>query len=331
MLEKNIMNKNIVYIPYKKYPGGPGTFINQLTSNFLDEVYTNSFSLKTKYVLVITYYNPIVLIVLKYILRKKILLRMDGMFVPAFELKYSTIKEILSLYISKFIYLKLADYIVYQGMFVKNIIKSHFGESNKQSFIINNCVSINYSRPDYKLEKRIRIGYWASGIDKTQFLLLLDIELSIYNLGFNSSISIIGPLNFVIDNSILSKLSDRVYLYGNRPTTSVYRFAEKIDIFLMIKGSPYPNTLVETLALGIPVAGIDKKGNKEIITEDVGILFKEVANRKLLINKYTKSILKIIDQYSNYRKNIKVRYDERFNVTLMKKQYLEIWTKGENN
>lgn len=325
------MQQRIVYIPYKNYPGGPGTFISQLTSNFTDEIYTNKFSFKIKYILIITYYNPIVLVVLKYLFRKKILLRMDGMFIPKLKLEYTILKEIITLYISKFIYLKLSDYIVYQGTFVKNVIIDHFGESDKQSFIISNCISIDYSRPNYKLDKIIRLGYWASGIDKVQFKLLLDIELSIHNLGYNSTISIIGPLNFEIDNSILSKLSDRVYLYGNRPTTSVYRFAEKIDIFLMVKGSPYPNTLVETLALDIPVVGVDKKGNNEIITKDVGIIFKEPTNSQRLINKYTNSILRIIDHYPKYRKNIRIRYENKFKVTNMKQQYLDIWIKGENN
>lgn len=324
------MQQRIVYIPYKNYPGGPGTFISQLTSDFKDEIYTNKFSFKIKYILIITYYNPIVLLILKYLFRKKILLRMDGMFIPKLKLEYTILKKIITLYISKFIYLKLSDYIVYQGTFVKSVIIDYFGESDKQSFIINNCISIDYSRPNYKLDKIIRLGFWASGIGKEQFKLLLDIELSIHNKGYNSTISIIGPLNFEIDNSILSKLSDRVYLYGNRPTTSVYRFAEKIDIFLMVKGSPYPNTLVETLALDIPVVGVDKKGNKEIITEDVGILFKESDNREKLINKYTDSVIRVINQYPKFREHIKNRYENNFRVTTMKQQYLDIWIQGEN-
>ena len=250
---------------------------------------------------------------------------MDGMYIPKIKPKYSVLKEILVVYISRYIYLRLADYIVYQGNYVKEIIVEYFGKSYKPSFIINNCISLDYKRPPYTLNGRVRLGYWASGIGKEQLELLLDIESSIHNLGLSSSISIVGPLNFEIDSSLISKLSDRVFLFGNSPLKSVYKFAEKIDIFLMIKGSPYPNTLVETLALGIPVVGLNKKGNNEIITQDVGILFEETSSRQDLIERYVNSILKIINNYPKYRYNIKNRYEKMFEVSIMKQKYLKIF------
>lgn len=318
--------KNIVYIPYKNYAGGPGTFIRQLTDNFKDEKYTNTYTPDFDFILVITYYNPILLIYYKYILKKKILLRLDALSLPKYHLKYNFMKQLLTFYSCKLIYKSLANIIVFQGDYSRSIIQEIFGLTNKETQIINNCLEVEVIKNNHNFKKNVRLGYWGSGISKEQFELLIEIESAFHNLNNNSSITIIGPLRFDIDSNTSKSLTDRVMILGQIENNLVYEFYKNIDIFLMIKGSAYPNALVEALALSIPVVGLDKYGNKEIINEDVGILFPEVESRTELVEKFVLSILHVTNNYSWYAENVKERYKTLFDVKIMREKYNYIWS-----
>ena len=312
-----------IIIPYKNYPGGPGTFISQLTDNHRDLSFTAKRTRKSRIILVIVYFNPLKLIIYKYLYNIKIVLRLDGMAFPKFRFHFHYLRSILTYFVSKLIYIKLADHIVFQSEFVEKNVTSLFGLTKTKKSLIYNGFCIEGVKKKRELNKPINIAYWGSSITESELQLLLAISNMLVKKRFDFKLHIIGKIEeheLEIKNPVAN-----LFFYGSVLRDQIYAIAEKVDLFLMVKGSSSPNTLVECLAFNIPVIGFSNLGNKEIIGNKSGYLFESYKNFDDDVMKFMDGINTVLRNYNQYLDNIQLQYSNYFTCKVMRERYYSIF------
>lgn len=323
MALNNDLNQSII-IPYKNYPGGPGTFISQLTDNYTDSSFTTKRTKKSKIILVIVYFNPLKLLVYKYLYNIKIVLRLDGMAFPKFRFRLHYIRSILTYFVSKLIYLGLADHIVFQSEFVEKNITTLFGVTRTKKSLIYNGFCLDNVTKKRELKKPVNIAYWGSRITESQLQLLLAISNKLDHKKITYKLHIIGEIEKSAAKNI-TNLSANLYLYGSITRKQIYTIAERIDLFLMVKGSSSPNTLVECLAFNIPVVGFSNQGNKEIIANGSGHLFESYSNFDEDLLRFINGIDTVLSNYNRYIESSQLQYSINFTCVQMIDRYFYVF------
>jgi glycosyltransferase involved in cell wall biosynthesis len=313
----------MIYIPYnKKYYGGPGTFIKNLTNNYEDQNFTFELSKDTKYILVITYYSIIKLIYYK-IRGKKIIQRLDGLgFISEYSIKGKVI-YLMTYLVYKFI----AHIHIFQSIYIKKLVIDKWGLTNRRNKIIYNGVC---TRESFKVDPNINLTcinlvYWGSHITKPEFILLEEINLDLRKKGLNTRFTVMGKdLEMYLPGKINENYNSSLDYLGVQKTDYIYESAKDYDLFIMIKGSPSPNALVECLSLGLPVVGFDDKGNSEIIDNSCGILFPKSSSLSDDVAVFSSSIISVYKNHEYYTRNIKEIYKMRFSCEIMRESYLDL-------
>jgi len=308
-------------IPYdKNYPGGPGTFIENFSKELIKKgVQVSDKWYKGDIVLVIVYYSFFKLIILKLILKRKIILRLDGVS------EYSKLKKLKSklIFITSFLtYKYLADGIIHQSEFSKNSAIKAFGKNTKKNQLIYNGVytkKIDFN-PN-KQNKIIKIVYWSRILTVKNFLDAKKILNEINIKSNNYEFTIIGTLD---NGSRLDEIlvDNQIKYLGKLNRNEIYNIGDQFDIFLMFKGSACPNSLLEANSLGLPIVSPDLEGNKELIINNSGIVFT-TNNAEPDAIEFCEPILKIVQNLEFYKKNAYNNYIENFTSSRMTENYLK--------
>ena len=312
---------NIISLPYNKdYPGGPGTFIENLTNELTDvgiEVVNKYY--KGQVIIVIVYFNIFKLFIAKFILGKKIILRLDGVYMYK---KSSSIKVKFQFLTTLLIYKYLANAIIFQSNYSKLSAIDLFGSSNNKSRLILNGVRTKplQFKEDVEKDKHIKLVYWASSLSYHNFQnakIILEAIKSNYSIDFTL---IGGDLNSDYDISAYNSCEEIKYL-GQLDRDEIYHIGDQFDIFVMFKGSPCPNALLEANSLGLPIVAPDLQGNKELVINDSGIIFKsdyEIPKGEEFIN----SIELVIENLEYYKNKAYNNYKNNFTSKIMSENYL---------
>ena len=309
-----------ISIPYNKnYPGGPGAFIENISIGLEDigMQVTNKFY-KGQVIIVIVYYNIFKLLIAKYLLRKKIILRLDG----AYIFLKSSLKIKLQFYATYLIYKFLADGIIFQGNFSKLSIIDVFGESYKKNKVILNGVKALNIKPR-NLEKKvdqIKLVYWANSLNLDNFK---NAKIILEQLQKTNPIEfyIIGG-NLKNDEHLMISSSIKGLNYlGNLDRREIYKIGEQFDIFIMFKGSTCPNALLEANSMGIPVVTPNLGGNKELIIEESGVVF-QTKNKLPKGNEFIEPIQVILKDLSYYKSKAYKNHKKNFTHQIMTENYL---------
>lgn len=312
---------NIISLPYKKdYPGGPGTFIENLTNELKDvgiEIVNRYY--KGQVIIVIVYFNIIKLVIAKFILGKKIILRLDGVNMYS---KPSTLKVKFQFLTTLLIYKYLADAIIFQSNYSKLSAINLFGGINKRSRLILNGVRTKpiQFKGNVKKDKHIKLVYWASTLSYHNFQnakIILEAIKNDYSIDFTL---IGGNLKSDYDISAYNSCEGIKYL-GALNRNEIYNIGDQFDIFVMFKGSPCPNALLEANSLGLPIVAPDLQGNKELVINDSGIIFKsdyEIPKGE----EFIKSIELVIENLEYYKNKAYDNYKNNFTSKIMSDNYL---------
>lgn len=311
--------KAIISIPYLNYYGGPGTFIEHLTTDNSEFFFINHLNKNVDIILVIVYYNFAKLLYYKLVLKKKIILRLDGITKynkPSLKKLFITI---IVYHSTKLIYKYLADFVVLQSRYVESDVFLSFGKTIRPSSIIYNGVRRNKISNIESIPKDLSIVYWASSVSHNDYLLLSKIANELRTLIPNSRIQVYGRLNWNYNSITFRK--ENIKFYGEVSREEIHSVAMKSDIFLMIKGSASPNSLVECLAYEVAVVGFDEMGNSEIIDNTCGVLFKRSLGQDANVLKFLEGIQKVQTNIIQYKSSIKRRYQSMFTAEIMQKNY----------
>ena len=318
------MDKYIA-IPYFSHYGGPGTFILNLTDGFENPVFTNKIINKTRLILIITYFNPIKLMFYRFLLNKKVILRLDEVRIPVFRFTLKALKSVLIYHTIRFIYYYVSDYNIFQSKYVYNRVLNLFGNSQKPFRIIFNGIEPLFSNRKLIDDQFIVLSYWGSTISTEELDLLISISNKLSSDGLRHQLNIIGRPPLESDINLNTNLGTNIFFYGKLDLKEVYKVAKSTDLFLMVKGSASPNALVECLAFSIPVVGFSNKGNIEIIPDNIGFMFEKEEIKERNIIMFSKGINHIIKNYNDFSDKIKIHFLTNFTKSIMQEKYFEVF------
>jgi glycosyltransferase involved in cell wall biosynthesis len=223
----------------------------------------------------------------------------------------------------KFIHAFLADLIVYQSLFVKNLwINVGFRFKNNYSIIYNFTELPSYIHP--VLNEKIYLSIIESNIDYSPY-----------------AIKVINHIGNRLKGSI------EVRLYGNfenvenelllSPTINYNGFLKHEDVPKAMCNSIYfsmdinpacPNTVIEALACGCPVVAFDTGSLKELVNIYTGIVVPYGSDPWKIgypdVDALCDAILKIKENYVYYSLNARKDAENRFLIERIGQSYLDI-------
>ena len=135
------------------------------------------------------------------------------------------------------------------------------------------------------------------------------------------------------------KLTDNVVFLGNvKETEKIYAICDMTLNCSIKEGLAL--TAYESLSMGVPVVSADVGGQKELITDEVGVIVPCLQEEKDIfdfnykeeeINPYVDGIIKIFDNLEYYKKNCRNKILNGFTIDNMLKNMDEIFKKTKNN
>lgn len=262
----------------------------------------------------------------------KIIHRLDGLnwrhkTVRSFN-KYWWMSEIRNRLMSH-IRSKLADSVIYQSNFVKEWWIHKHGDVQAPEYVIYNAVDLEVFRPSrYEpLEKPVLIS--VEGEIQNDDITFGTISLVANNLirpGVIGAYKIYGKA----DSNLKNKLSelDGVEYEGQLERQEIPNRLRSAGIFLNLEiNPPCPNSVIEALAVGLPVMGY-KTGALEELVGDAGVLMDYDADPWKLQRPtsldFLECALKIINCLPQYSFAARQRAIENFDLDDMVKRYISV-------
>lgn len=231
---------------------------------------------------------------------------------------------------------RLADHIIYQSHFSHQWWERVYGLSQIPWHVVHNGVDLERYTPD-----------GMSDLPGDHFRILL-VEGTIgggYELGLLSAIQMGEKLHFTysheVEVMVVGRVSASLQQEWKRRTEINMNFAgqvpgEKIPeidrsahvLYAADINPACPNSVIEALACGLPVAGFDTGALSEIITEGSGQLVPYGGDPWKLeppdISGIAKAANDILISQPGYRKNARKRAEKAFGLDHMVEGYLKV-------
>jgi glycosyltransferase involved in cell wall biosynthesis len=229
--------------------------------------------------------------------------------------------------------IKKANGIIFQSEFDKKLIKSFYGDINKQNTIINNGVEKNLKNVSYREELNFpdkKIVLCSSNWRKHKRLdAIVEVIKKINNIENKYHLIVVG------DNSdaFVEKSDNNITLVGHIEPENLYKYYKSSDLYIHIPWIDHcPNTLVEAIGNGVPVVTSNQGGARELVEKtNAGIISQ--CDDDIAIGEYidlynppkpdvetiADDILKIFGNYLHYKNNINC---EPVNIDNVARQYI---------
>lgn len=322
----------MLYIPFENYQGqvgGPSTFMHYLY-NFL---MANNIELATDVndARIKTIFFPIAYDLgrLKQLKSRgcRIIQRLDGIYYPSKHgEKYTELNRDI-----KEIYCDLADYVVFQSHYSQSQCSEQFGKPETSTIItngVNTELFIANTQVDFNKSKTIRFITTGNfrNIDMLEPIVLALDQL--VDDGMSVELTIIGPVVAALEVYL-----NRSYIMhvGKVPLSQINSYLQKADIFLYSHlNPPCPNSVLEAIAVGLPVVGFDSGAMSELLFWQKDLLayvsdevFQEYKSFKP--QSLSQCIIKCIDSWFSYKKKA-LQYTNHYSFTRCGEQYLQLLT-----
>jgi len=238
---------------------------------------------------------------------------------------------------------KVADKIAYQSEFSRRWWEREKGSTHRQFKVIHNAVDLGEFSPGPNLADEI-----------IRILLVEGSLLGGYEFGLENAIKLSSSLahshdsNREIELMVVGKVSPRVQNHWesqieneklnkkfrinwmgpvqHEQIADIYRSA---DIFFSADiNAACPNSVIESLACGIPVAAFDTGALTELVGHGGGVTVPYGGDPWQLhvpdIQSLTESVIQILDNLESYRESARKRAETAFNLDQMVDKYLEL-------
>lgn len=323
------MNIAFPHPPSKE--GGPGTFQTLLISKLEEQghsiCYPYSSATKPDAIIVIAGTRKIFWLMFNKFRGVRILHRLDGVLwrYKIEEVKLTKyIRSVLINFLMNFIRILLADYVVYQSLFIKEWWENKYGFARVQSSIIHNAASILFHQN----------GLRNNQIDNSKKFSIIIVEGAInsdkVSLGILKALSAL-PLSLIDEihlygSSNMNLTAHNINYHGVIPRDKMHSIYSNHTIFVPLEiNPPCPNSVIEAISSGCPVVGFDTGSLKELVG-NAGVVVDydanpwelEEPNYDLLVS----AVIKVTRDYETYRRNALIEA-EKFKPEIMYSQYIE--------
>lgn len=323
--------KNICF-PHKPLPiGGPSSFQLRLTSRLLNDGFKvfyaeEKYSEKISTIVVVGGTKKIFWLLKNKISGVRIIHRLDGINDYAFHFKDGFIKYIKSKiihFVVNFIRKKLANHVVYQSQYVKNVWKQYGGLDVSHS-VIYNAVDLKEFSPIDKINKSSE--FKIVSVEGT-----VQGELAIHSLKAISlfEVNVYGKIHHNVKKSLSDQKYNNVIFHGSIPREKIHSVFTGKKIYLCLEINPAcPNSVIEALAAGVPILGFDSGSLKELVGDAGKILPYDKNVAEILeapnCENLEVAIKEISQHYEKYSKLARNRAEKLFDINDQFERYRKI-------
>jgi glycosyltransferase involved in cell wall biosynthesis len=236
---------------------------------------------------------------------------------------------------------RFADRVIYQSNFIKNWWEDWYGVVNKPSNVIINGVDLDFynpngehERPDNVYRMLLLEGSLARGLNSGLFHGVAVAEK--LSEKFPIEVVVAGTvdestqqkINSVLSvNSVAKNLS--VKFLGTVPREKIPHLIRSSHLMYCAEvNPPCPNSVIESLACGLPVIGFDSGSLKELVGGEAGCIVPYGANPWKLetpdISALAESASEVLQKQDQFRKSARKRAESEFGLDKMVESYINV-------
>jgi glycosyltransferase involved in cell wall biosynthesis len=236
---------------------------------------------------------------------------------------------------------RFADRVIYQSQFIRRWWEDWYGVAKAPGTVILNGVDTNaytqygeHDRPTDRYRMLLLEGSLARGLNSGLFHAVAIAQ----KLSAKYPIEVVvagtvdestqNKINSVISvSSVVKNLS--VKFLGTIPRAGVPKLARSSHLMYCAEvNPPCPNSVIESLACGLPVIGFDTGSLKELVGGDAGVIVPYGANPWKLetpdIATLAASAGKILENQDSFRAAARRRAESAFGLDGMVEAYLKV-------
>jgi glycosyltransferase involved in cell wall biosynthesis len=229
----------------------------------------------------------------------------------------------------------LADRIIYQSKFSHQWWERLYGRTRIPWQVVYNGVDLNLYSP---------VGSSELPVDHFRILLVEGNIGSGYEMGLqaalqlaerinsiaklNVEVMVVGRVSASLKQEVLSNSKQVVTFLGEVPAENIASIDRSAHVLYAADLNPAcPNSVIEALACGLPVAGFDTGALPEIVTGDSGVIVPYGGDPWKLdppdIDGLAHGIRQILDSQPAYRTAARLRAEQAFGLEAMVDGYLQ--------
>ena len=231
-----------------------------------------------------------------------------------------------------FIRARFADRVIYQSQFIRKWWEDWYGVAKAPATVIINGVDLQtytpegaHERPTDHFRLLLLEGSLAGGLNSGLFhAVALAEKLS---AKFPMEVVVAGKVDDATQRSLQSKVP--VKFLGVIPREQIPTLARSSHMMYSAEvNPPCPNSVIESLACGLPVIGFDSGSLKELVTDDAGCIVPYGSNPWKLetpdISTLAISAENVLTKQDQFRAAARKRAESAFGLDQMVDSYLNV-------
>ena len=227
---------------------------------------------------------------------------------------------------------RFADHVIYQSQFIRKWWEDWYGAAKVPATVIINGVDLQTYTPDGEHERptdRFRLllleGSLAGGLNSGLFHAVALAEKLSAN--FPMEVVVAGKVDDATQRSLQSKVP--VKFLGTIPRDQIPTLARSSHMMYSAEvNPPCPNSVIESLACGLPVIGFDSGSLKELVTADAGCVVPYGGDPWKLetpdISALADSAGDVLTKQDQFRAAARRRAESAFGLDQMVESYLKV-------
>jgi len=225
-----------------------------------------------------------------------------------------------------------AHKVVYQSKFIRRWWEDWYGVADAPASVIVNGVDLDFyspngpdERPSDKYRMLLLEGSLAHGLNSGLFHAVAVAEK--LSEKYPMEVVVAGRVDDRTQKSLHSKVPVR--FLGTVPREQIPQMARSSHLMYCAEvNPPCPNSVIESLACGLPVIGFDSGSLKELVTKEAGCIVPYGTDPWKLetpdIDSLAASAMEALEKQSQFRAAARSRAEAAFGLDQMVDAYLEV-------
>lgn len=227
---------------------------------------------------------------------------------------------------------RFADRVIYQSQFIRQWWEDWYGVADAPASVIINGVDLQtyttegeHERPMDKFRMLLLEGSLARGLNSGLFHAVSVAEK--ISAKYPMEIVVAGTVDEATQRKMQSKVP--VKFLGTVPRVEIPKLARSSHLMYCAEvNPPCPNSVIESLACGLPVIGFDTGSLKELVGDEAGVIVPYGANPWKLeapdVEALAASAGEVIEKQSQFRAAARKRAEAEFGLDKMVESYLKV-------
>jgi glycosyltransferase involved in cell wall biosynthesis len=227
---------------------------------------------------------------------------------------------------------RFADRVIYQSQFIKTWWEDWYGIANKPSQVIINGVDLDvynpngeHERPEHIYRMLLLEGSLARGLNSGLFHGVAVAEKLAQK--FPMEVVVAGAVDEQTQKKLQSKVP--VKFLGTVAREKIPHLIRSSHLMYCAEvNPPCPNSVIESLACGLPVIGFDSGSLKELVGDVAGVIVPYRANPWKLetpdISALAESASEVLTKQNQFRTSARKRAESQFSLDKMVESYLKV-------